>query len=86
VAFIVLNVTSDKIYVGQTGRNFKITFSEHQRYIKTNNPKSGYALHILNNKHENGITQNIMQQSKNITKGGVRIASKNIQQSNVRDP
>jgi hypothetical protein len=32
--------------------NLKIRFLEHQRYIRTNSPKSGYAPHILNNKHE----------------------------------
>jgi len=71
VAFIVLNVTRDRIYVGQTGRNFKIRFSEYQRYIKTNNPQSGYALRILNNRHEYGFIQTIKQQSKHVTKDGV---------------
>jgi hypothetical protein len=32
--------------------NLKISFLEHQRYIRTNNPKSAYAPNILNNKHE----------------------------------
>jgi hypothetical protein len=42
----------DKIYFGQSGQNLKIRFLEPWRYIKTNDPKSGYALHILNNEHE----------------------------------
>ena len=27
---------------------------EHQRYLKTNNTTTAYALHILNNRHEYG--------------------------------
>jgi hypothetical protein len=29
-------------------------YTEHRRYIKNNDPKSAYALHILDNKHEYG--------------------------------
>ena len=39
-------------YVGHTGRNFKARYLEHCRYIKSNDPKSAYALHVLNNEHE----------------------------------
>jgi hypothetical protein len=35
----------------------KIISAEHHSYIK-NNPKSAYALDILNNRHEYGTTQN----------------------------
>jgi hypothetical protein len=31
---------------------------EHIRYIKSNNPSSAYAVHILNNRHEYGTTEN----------------------------
>jgi len=41
-------------YFGQTGRSLGIRDKEHTRNIKTNNPVSAYALHILNNKHEYG--------------------------------
>jgi hypothetical protein len=41
-------------YIGQTSRGLKPRYQEHMRYIKHNNPKSAYALHILNNKHEYG--------------------------------
>jgi hypothetical protein len=44
--------TCDKIYVGQTGHNLKTEFLEHHGYIKTNNLKSAYTLHILSNRHE----------------------------------
>ena len=30
----------------------KATLQEAHRYIKSNNPQSAYALHILNNQHE----------------------------------
>jgi len=43
--------TCSNSYVGQTGRSLGIRHKEkeHTRYIKTNNPVSVYALHILNN-------------------------------------
>jgi len=44
----------NKSYFGQTGRSIEIRHREHERYIKTNNPISAYALHILNNWHEYG--------------------------------
>lgn len=34
--------------------SLKFIFSKHNRYIWTNNHKSAYALHILNNRHEYG--------------------------------
>jgi hypothetical protein len=37
------------------------SYIEHHRYIKTNEPKSAYALHILNNKHEYGPLQSTME-------------------------
>jgi hypothetical protein len=38
-----------KEHVGQTGRFIEVRHKEHTRYIKTHNPVSAYALHILNN-------------------------------------
>jgi len=46
--------TCSDSYFGQTGRWIGIRHREHTRYMKTNNPLSAYALHILNNKHEYG--------------------------------
>jgi GIY-YIG catalytic domain. len=43
--------TCNKYYVGQTGRSIKIRQREYVRHIKTKNPLSGYALHILTNRH-----------------------------------
>ena len=44
-------------------------FSEHQRYIKSNDPKSAYAFHILNSHHEYNTIQNTMQLIKPCKKG-----------------
>jgi K+ transporter len=49
--------TYNKSYVGQTGRTITIRHHEHTLYIKTNNPVSAYALHILNNRHEYGSSE-----------------------------
>ena len=46
--------TCNLSYVGQTSRNLRTRFQEHIRYIKTNNPQSAYAQHILHNQHECG--------------------------------
>jgi len=35
-------------------RAITMRYKEHVRYVRTNNPTSAYALHILNNKHEYG--------------------------------
>ena len=44
--------TCHKSYVGQTNRNLNLRYREHVRYIKNNDPRSAYALHILNCRHE----------------------------------
>jgi hypothetical protein len=46
--------TCNKNYVGQTGWYVTTRLTEHIRHIKTNKPVSGYATHILNNRHEYG--------------------------------
>jgi hypothetical protein len=46
--------TCSKNYVGQSGRPIATRHKEHIRYIKTNNPVSAYATHLLNNRHEYG--------------------------------
>jgi hypothetical protein len=56
------------VYVGLSRRQIKIRFNEHIRYIRYN-PKSAYAQHILNNKHEYGNIQDILQLVKACTKG-----------------
>jgi hypothetical protein len=40
------------VYVGQTGRRFRIRHKEHLNDIKYNSDKAGYSQHILNTQHE----------------------------------
>ena len=61
----------NRSYVGQTGRSIEIRCSEHIRYIKTNNPISAYALHILGNRHKYGNPEHTMQFLKIYIKGKV---------------
>jgi hypothetical protein len=42
----------NRFYIGQTGRDLNTRYKEHLRYIRTNNPKSAFALHILDNNHQ----------------------------------
>jgi hypothetical protein len=48
------------VYVGQTGRDSKTRHKEHIDDIKSNKDKSRYALHILQENHEYGPTEKIM--------------------------
>jgi hypothetical protein len=57
------------VYRGQTGRFLRGRYREHIRYIKINNPNSAYALHILNNRYENGNMEDTMELLKTRTKG-----------------
>jgi len=52
--------TCNHSYVGQTSHNLKTRYNEHIRYIKSNNPQSAYAQHILNNRHDYGTIDNLM--------------------------
>ena len=61
----------NKSYVGQSGRSTEIRHHEYVRYIKTNNPISAYALHILNNRHEYGNPEHTMQLLKICNNGKV---------------
>jgi hypothetical protein len=40
--------TCNNAYIGQSDRSTTVRRKEHTRYIRTNNPISAYALHILN--------------------------------------
>jgi hypothetical protein len=55
--------------VGQIGRTIAVRHHEHMRYIKTNNPVSAYALHILNNRHEYGSPEHTIQLLQTCDKG-----------------
>ena len=55
-------------YIGQTSRDIITRFKEHCRYIKSNNPKSAHALHVLNNQHEYGPAHNTVNLPNNVIK------------------
>ena len=57
--------------VGQTGRSIEIRHREHVRYIKTNNPLSSYALHIINNRHEYGNPEHTIKLLQTWGKGKI---------------
>jgi hypothetical protein len=54
--------TCNRAYIGQSGRAITVRHKEHLRYIRTNNPNSAYALHILNNRHEYGTAEKTLEQ------------------------
>jgi hypothetical protein len=53
--------TCSKNYVGQSGRPITIRHKEYIQYMKTNNPASAYATHMLNNRHEYGTANNTLK-------------------------
>jgi hypothetical protein len=55
-------------YIGQTSQSLKLRYQEHTRYIRSNNPQSAYALHILHNRHEYGSIGSTMHLLKPIRK------------------
>jgi len=57
-----------KAYVGQTNRSLKTRHQEHTRYIKNNDPRSSYALHIRNNRHEYGNITDTMTLLKGVNR------------------
>jgi hypothetical protein len=61
--------TCNLFYFGQSGHAIDVRFKEHIRYIRTNNPISAYASHILNNIHEYGTKKDTFQLLKPCRKG-----------------
>jgi len=57
------------IYIGQTGGPITTRHREHTRYIRTNNPNSAYAMHILNNKREYGTANETLKLLKPCNRG-----------------
>jgi hypothetical protein len=57
------------MYVGQTGRNFKVTFQEHICGIKNNRDDSKHVAHISNNKHSYGPIDQVMAKTDHTNKG-----------------
>jgi hypothetical protein len=46
--------TCNRLYIGQTARHTYTRFKEH---IRTNNPKSAFAVHILENNHQYDVME-----------------------------
>jgi len=61
--------TYQGVYIGQTGRSTDTGYKEHIGHIRTNNPQSAFAMHILNNRHEYGTQERIMDLIKTCTEG-----------------
>ena len=61
--------TCQRHYIGQTGRSLKARFLEHHRYIRSNEPKSAYAQHLLEQGHEYGPLHENMILVKTCKKG-----------------
>jgi hypothetical protein len=51
----------NKAYIGQTGRNFRTRYEEHERAFRYNNPSSKYALHALTHQHAFGNIKDSFQ-------------------------
>ena len=61
--------TCNNSYVGQSEASKATRHKEHTRYIRTNNPISAYALHILNNRHQYGTAEETLELLKPCNKG-----------------
>ena len=46
-----------------------VRYKEHISYVRTNNPKSAYATHILENGHEYGTRESTLQLLQACQKG-----------------
>ena len=78
--------TCHKAYVGQTSRNLKSSFREHIRYIKNNYPRSAYALHTLNWRHEYGNINDTMTLLKKINTPTLLIPYEQMYSTSSRPP
>jgi hypothetical protein len=47
-------------YTGQTGRSFRTRFQEHLRDFRYGNGKSSFTIHLLENGHDIGPMEDIM--------------------------
>ena len=61
--------TCKKSHVGKTGRCLRARCKEHITYIRTNNHKSAYTIHILHNQHQYGPSNSTMDLLKHCKKG-----------------
>jgi len=53
--------TCNKAYIGQSGRSITIRHKEYIRYVRTNDPTSAYAMHILDSRHEYGTVKETLK-------------------------
>jgi hypothetical protein len=60
--------TCQLAYIGQTGCSPKTRYAEHSRYIRSNNPLSAYAQHVLQQRHEYGPIQETMSPVQHASK------------------
>jgi hypothetical protein len=51
----------NKVYVGQTGRNFTVRFNEHKNAFKKNSHTTNFAKHLIEQTHSFSSIQNTMQ-------------------------
>jgi hypothetical protein len=61
--------TSSKKYTGQTGRSFRTGFQEHLGDFRHENGKSSFAQHLLDNGHDAGPIEDIMNTLHITSKG-----------------
>jgi hypothetical protein len=61
--------TCNNAYIGQTESSVTVRHKEHTRYIKTNNPTSAHAMHILNNRQKYGTAEETLRLLKACSKG-----------------
>jgi hypothetical protein len=55
-------------FIGQTNRSLKPSYQDLIRYVEQNNPRSAYALHVINNKHEYSPINDTVKILKHINK------------------
>jgi hypothetical protein len=69
--------TSQKVYIGQTGRNLNTRVKEHIRNIRFNKDESAYAQHILNRRHQYGPIEQEMETVEQARNGGLMNVKEN---------
>jgi hypothetical protein len=57
------------VYIGKTGRPLKMRYKEHITSIRYNKDDSAYATHMLNNIHQYGNIEEIMDRIDHEQKG-----------------
>jgi hypothetical protein len=61
VVCTVLNAQHATLFIGQADRDIETRFKEHHRYIRTNKPKSAFAVHILYNCYQYESIEDTLQ-------------------------